>query len=87
MIELFSLIVFGMGVLISIIVFFWFIKLVFKVAFYASAFVVGLIAFLVFFPILLALFMIGLKLFLIFIILIPLIAGVLLLSLLASFFS
>ena len=79
MIELFSLGIAVIGLFLTVLIFFWFIKLVFKAAFYLSAFVVGLIAFLVFFPIILALVVIGLKLFIVFIVLIPLIAGALLL--------
>ncbi|GEM_PF-2139090 len=79
MVEFFTLITMAFLGLLTLAIFFWFLKLVFKVAIYLSGFIVGLIAFLVFFPVILALFVIGLKLFIIFIVLIPLIAGALLL--------
>ncbi len=87
MIEILTLFTMAVAGLAVIIVFFWFLKLVFKVAFYLSGLVVGLIAFLVFFPIILALFIIGLKLFVLFIALVPLIAGALVLYLLLLVFS
>ncbi len=78
---------FGFGfVLMALAVMFWFFKLIFKAVFFLSGTLITLIVVLAIFPVLLVVFLIGIKLLLLFLLLIPiLIAGVILKFLLAPF--
>ena len=78
---------FGLGfILMALAVTFWFFKLIFKAVFFLSGALVALIIALALFPILIVVAMVGIKLLLLFFLLIPiLIAGIFLKFLLVPF--
>lgn len=78
---------FGLGfILMALAVTFWFFKLIFKAVFFLSGALIALIIALALFPILIVVAMVGIKLLLLFFLLIPiLIAGIFLKFLLVPF--